>query len=95
MIESLRTVWKQTDELITNTNKQKADAFIWQTIDDEDTTFLADCILGAGMRMPIAAYAVRKIAESWNYYRAGVILLPRFVSTWRFYAEHGGFGGFR
>lgn len=95
LIEALRTVWKNADDLITRTNRQKAEAWIWQSIDDEDTAFLADGILAAGMRMPVAAYAVRKISESWGYYRAGVILLPRFVQSVQFYGAHGGFGGFR
>ena len=80
------------DKAITASNKQHAEPQIWSIINDDDNAFLVDLMVQAGMRVPAAAYAIRALANSAWQLRLGGILLPRFMETWHFYAEHGGMG---
>lgn len=91
LIEALESCWQGADEIISQTNKLKAEAVIWRLIDREDTEFLANGILRVARKVPAAAFAVRKISEASKLFRAGVIVAPRFIDTVRFYAAHGGF----
>jgi hypothetical protein len=59
---------------------------------DEDRVFLVELAMQAGMRVPVAAAAVRALANSAYQLRLGTILIPRFMDTWQFYAAHGGPG---
>jgi hypothetical protein len=96
LTEGLKAFWVGTDQVISFTNKAKAEAYIWQDIDDDDTAFLAEGILRMAMRHKAAAAAVRGIAQSSYMLRTGAILLPRFIQTVQFYATNGGLmlGGF-
>jgi len=90
VIYGLESLERGLDDLITNTNKQHAEAAIWSTIDREDNEFLADALLRAATKDPAVAWAVRGIAESSAWLRAGIITVPRFFDMLRFYKEHGG-----
>lgn len=84
------------DNLITLSNRKHVEAYIWQTIDDDDTGFLVDGILAIAQKNKAAAAAVRGIAQSSRLLRTGAILLPRFMQSVQFYANNGGLyiGGF-
>lgn len=90
VIYGLEQLEAGVDEIISNTNKAREEAAIWSTIDREDNEFLADGLIHWALKDPAVAWAVRGIAHSSNLLRAGVILLPRFVESVRFYASHGG-----
>lgn len=96
LVEGLTSFWEGADQLITYTNKEHAEAYIWQSIDEEETEFLADGIILIALRNKAAAAAVRGIANSSRLLRTGAILLPRFVQSVQFYSQHGGLvlGGF-
>jgi hypothetical protein len=96
LIEGLTSFWTGCDDMITLTNKQHTEAYIWQTIDAEDTGFLADGMLRVAMKNKAAAAAVRGIAMSSNMLRTGTILMPRFMQSVQFYSANGGLfiGGF-
>lgn len=81
---------------ITATNKRHTEAYIWQTIDDEDTAYLVDNLLRLGMRQKAVAAAVRGIARANVMLNVGAIMMPRFVQMVEFYASNGGIvlGGF-
>lgn len=91
MVNALKKFWQGTDDFISATNRQKAEAIIWQLIDDEDTEYLVDRLLGAGMVSRPVAAAVRGIARSYHLLNTGMILLPRFMASVQFYSQHGGF----
>lgn len=88
----LQQVEEGLDKALTASNKQRAEAQIWSIIDDDDNGFLVDLMIQAGMRVPAAAYAIRALANSAWQLRLGGILVPKFMATWQFYAEHGGMG---
>ncbi len=89
-VEGLKAFWESADNVITFTNRKHSEAYIWQTIDEEDTGFLADVLLAMGLRNRAVAAAVRGIVQARASLRVGSILLPRFVQTVNFYAENGG-----
>lgn len=88
--KALKAYWRYSDEAITHTNRERAEARIWREIDDEDTATLVALLLTTSMRSVAAAQIVRGISGLWRYVEVGVILGPRFYQTVRFYAEHGG-----
>lgn len=90
VIFGLEQLERGIDEIISHTNKAQAEAAIWSTIDREDNEFLADALLNAALKDPAVAWAVRGIVHANAMLRAGIITLPRFVETVRFYREHGG-----
>ncbi len=90
LIEGLKAFWGGLDNVISYTNRKRTEAYIWQTIDDEDTAFLADAILNIARKNKAAAAAVRGIARASNSLRTGAILMPRFMQMVQFYADNGG-----
>lgn len=80
------------DEALTKTNRHKAEAEIWSTMDDSDIETLADTMLQLGKRSSIAAGAVRMTAQGYLNIRALFIIAPRLYETVKWYPEHGGFG---
>lgn len=91
LVDGFLRVWELTDETITHTNRARAEAQIWVTIDREDTGILVDALLSFGRANPVAAQAVRGIATLFVQLEIGMILVPRFWRTWNFYLQHGGF----
>lgn len=97
VIEGMKAFWQGTDQVISFSNKNKREAYIWQSIDDEDTGFLADRLLMMATRNKAIAAGVRGVAASSALLRTGAILLPRFMQTVQFYSDNGGLyiGGFK
>lgn len=91
MVLVLQTVFRYMDFGITATNKAHAEAYIWQTIDPNDCETIAGLLVESGKRSPIMAVAVRKLSLSYKYMQVGIITLPRFLQTYKFYMENGGF----
>lgn len=85
----LKAVLEGLDWGLTHSNKARAEAVIWQTIDDEDVAYLVGLMLNAGVRIPAASAAVRALAQISHQYKVGTILLPRFLESWRFYSRNG------
>lgn len=90
LVESLKQFWSGADKLISISNKAREEAYIWQTIPDDDTEFLARGMIRIGMVNQAAAWAVRGISNAHTLLRAGLILAPRFVQSVQFYAANGG-----
>jgi hypothetical protein len=91
LIEGVTAFWQGCDNVITYTNRKHTEAYIWQTIDEEDTAFLVDAILNIATKNKVVAAAVRGIARTSRMLRAGAIMMPRFMQTVQFYADNGGF----
>lgn len=89
LVLALLEIWKLMDQTITNTNADHAEAYIWQVIDEEDTTYIASQMTQAAVVSPVAAFAVRGIIEAHQKYKLGLIVGPRMIDTFGFYAEHG------
>ena len=90
-LRSIQTFWEYADEGITATNKQRAEARIWRKIDDVETELLADWLIDNAKRSAPVAQMIRGVSRIWDMYAVGLILGPRFVETFRFYSQHGGF----
>ncbi|MGZ6376182.1 MAG: hypothetical protein ACXWPI_15870 [Ktedonobacterales bacterium] len=78
------------DDTISNTNRRRATAEIWSTMDREEAGVLADIAIERGMESPIVAQAVRGIIRTSKYARAGLIVGPRLRDTFMFYLKNGG-----
>lgn len=91
LIEAIHGFSEAADGFISKTNRQRAVAEIWSTIDDKDAAILADALLSVAARSGQVAYVVRGGIRTWTIYKAGAITLPKALATLQFYAEHGGF----
>ena len=91
MVKAFMRFWKYGDEAISATNAERAEAHIWTKIDQRDTEIIVDFLIERGKESAAAAQIARGISNIWNYYAVGLILGPRFVQSFKFYAEHGGF----
>lgn len=91
MEKTLKTVFKGSDKFIEWTNKDKAEAFIWQTVDDKEIRTLAEHLIEFGAKNKIVAEAVRRVTAAQRMLEIGLITGPRFWLTWNHYQEHGGF----
>jgi hypothetical protein len=77
------------DWMISRTNAEHAECDIWH-FDDEEADTLASAWLSLGARSPQAAMTARLAVELSRRYQVGIILAPRFIETFEFYAQHGG-----
>ena len=66
----LRILFEWMDDAISFTNKDRAQADIWKTIDEEDTGKIASAVLSLAKRRSSVAVAVRAISNSYVYYEA-------------------------
>lgn len=82
---------EMADNLISRTNRDRAEAVIWYDLEEDEYLILADAMIGSGMQSGAAAQALRGMVWAWRRYQVGVITLPRMVKTVDHYAEHGGF----
>lgn len=89
MYKALREIWRYADEGISLSNKAQAEAHIWRKIDQEETYVIVDALIKAGMANPYVAQAVRGVSEAYHHLEVGLILVPRFIETWKFYVQHG------
>lgn len=90
LILAIHHLFKAMDDLITMTNRSKAEAIIWQLADDEECGLYADGMLHLAMRNEATAWAVRAIANSANWMAQAMGASLKIWRTWQFYAEHGG-----
>jgi hypothetical protein len=90
LIEALNVVWEYSDKGISTSNKNNTEAYIWQTMTDEETAYIADWFLARGQGNKVSAQFVRSIVEAHRQLKIGFILLPKFLETWRFYTSNGG-----
>lgn len=91
LIEAIMGTGDSIDDLLTRTNRQHAEAQIWD-MDETEATTLADTMLMLGRKSAVAAGAVRQVAQGYITVRAVLILLPRVIATAKWYPEHGGVG---
>ncbi|WP_067936751.1 hypothetical protein [Alicyclobacillus kakegawensis] len=91
LLQALKILFRGLDQGITMTNKDQAQAWIWQSIDDQEVEKIADHLLQLGVASKVAATAIRKMTRTYRALDVGIITVPRAVMTLRFYAEHGGF----
>lgn len=94
LIEAITGYSDYADDLISRTNRNRVvltgDNAIWSSLTALEIATLADGILVIGKRVPHVAVAVREVAKTWHMVQAGIILVPRFLATMRFYADNGG-----
>lgn len=90
-VNAFMRFWHYGDDAISATNAQRAQAHIWRKVDREETEILVDFLIERGLKHAAAAQITRGVAHLWNYYAVGLILGPRFIETFRFYVDHGGF----
>lgn len=91
LVDSIQGFSIELDKIITNTNRERAPAEIWSTMDNADCRTLADAFLSIASRSGQVAYVVRGTVRAWILYRAGAITLPRAYATIAHYQTHGGF----
>lgn len=87
----LEFVFRHMDKGISVSNRNKAEARIWSSIDDEDIDIIASHLVEMGKASKIVATAVRRMTNSYRLLQIGLITLPKFIQTYQFYAANGGF----
>lgn len=96
LVEIVTGYTEYADTLISNTNRnrtkltEEAGNLIWSDLDEDEIYTLVDGMLIIGRRQRHVAQAIREIARAYYALQAGIILLPRFMKTLRFYADNGG-----
>jgi hypothetical protein len=87
----LEFVFRHMDKGITVSNRNRAQAAIWSNIDGEDIDIIASHLVEMGKASKVVATAVRRMTNSYRLLQIGLITLPKFIQTYQFYAENGGF----
>lgn len=87
----LEFIFRHADKGITISNRNRAEAHIWSSIDDEDIDIIATHLVEMGKASRIVATAVRRMTNSYRLLQIGLITLPKFIQTYQFYAANGGF----
>lgn len=87
----LEFIFRHADKGITISNRNRAEAHIWSSIDDEDIEIIATHLVEMGKASRIVATAVRRMTNSYRLLQIGLITLPKFIQTYQFYAANGGF----
>jgi DNA-directed RNA polymerase subunit F len=91
MLDAVRNLSDNADELLSTTNRAQAHAEIWSTMDEQDIETLTDALLMLGQRSAPVAGVVRMVADTMLGWQAMLILGPRLWQTARWYPQHGGF----
>lgn len=94
LVKALREVWRYADEGLSISNQAGVTVGrdvppIWRSIDAEETGIIVDAMLKAAQKNPYVAVAVRGITEAYTQLEIGIILVPRFIETWKFYQQFG------
>lgn len=90
LIAMLVSLWELADKGLTLTALLDGeDAFIWRSIDDDDTAFLADRILAKGRANPFVGAQVRAVIDHWQDARMTMILGPRLLESAGWYQARG------
>lgn len=87
--EALYTFFKAADQFASMANRKKEVAVIWQTIDDDDTEFIATYLIEGGMKNKVMAATVRGVARANKHLRLGIISLPRFYLYIKHFMDNG------
>lgn len=87
----LLTIFRYVDMGITNTNRDRATAYIWQDIDDEDLGVLVQVLVEGAKKSRIVATAVKQVSKAHTLLKVGAITAPKFMATVDHYKSHGGF----
>lgn len=90
--EALRTIFQMADRVISMTNKEQAEAWIWQSIDKAERDIIATHLIELGQKSKVIAEGVRRITAAHRLLQIGLITGPRFLMTVQHYSEHGGIG---
>lgn len=92
LVSMLVSLWELADKGLTVTAAEVLDgeeAFIWRSIDDDDTAFLADRILAKGRENPYVGAQVRALVDHWTDARMVAIIGPRLLESAGWYQAHG------
>lgn len=92
LLEAVRTYSDYADDAITHSNRDHVTAEIWSTMDDKEIACVVDTLLMGGRKSAQIAFVAREMVRLWRMVQVGVILIPRWFKTMRFYTENGGFG---
>lgn len=87
----LEFIFRHMDKGISISNRNKAEAHVWRSIDDEDLDIIASHLVEMGKASKVVATAVRRMTNSYRLLQIGLITLPKFIQTYQFYAANGGF----
>ena len=94
MKDIIKAFGKYMDQGITQTNRERAEAKIWRTLDAEEIDVIATHLVEMAQGSKLVATAVRRVTNGWRLLQLGLITGPRFWQTVAFYREHGGFALF-
>lgn len=83
-------VWPAFDDLIGMSVADHQRPTIWSTMDRDETSALVSRFIQTAQVSPAAAQAVRGMVHVWNNYQWAIVIWPRFVETFLWYAQHGG-----
>lgn len=89
LIEMLISLWELADKGLTVTALDGEEAFIWRTIDDNDTAFIADRVLAKGRENPYVGAQVRMVIDHWDDARMVAIVAPRVLESAGWHQAHG------
>lgn len=92
LIASYKAYADYADWFVSNTNRARAEAIIWSTIQDDEFGILADFALDLAKANPVIAQAVVGMARTARLAKVGAIIGPRVGLTLGHYASNGGFG---
>lgn len=85
----MRDYFLYADELMFATLRTHPQVMIWRTIDDEDIEKLANVWLTRARINPQAAAHVAAIVDKHLQIQVGMILVPRFIETFKMYVQYG------
>lgn len=89
LINAMRDYFLYADELMFATLRTHPQVMIWRTIDDEDIEKLASVWLTRARINPQAAAHVAMIVDKHLQIQVGMILVPRFIETFKMYVQYG------
>lgn len=90
LMSMLVSLWELADRGLTLTALLDGEeAFIWRSIDDSDTAFLADRILAKGRENPFVGAQVRAVLDHWQDARMTMILGPKLLESAGWYQARG------
>lgn len=91
LIESMPDILGAVDWVITKTNRQHRDCYIWRDMPEDEQAVIVRAIIERGERSVQVAETVRAAVYVIRQWEVGIITLPRMLETLDFYAESGGF----
>ena len=89
MIRSVELYAEHADDAIPLFSRTHKDCQIWSTITTDEATVVADFLIDWARQWAVAAQVVRGIVRTHTYVEFGMITVPRFLQTVRYYIENG------